>query len=80
MAAWPWIAISLAALLLIIVAMIWLGRERGRTRITPLAGVAFACILVGMMFESRWGYLFFAVGIVLAVADIFVQRRKAKEA
>jgi hypothetical protein len=46
-------------------------RARSRGRLTPLAGVAFALVVAGIVFgDERWlGYGLIGTGVLLAVAD-----------
>jgi hypothetical protein len=52
-------------------------RKKAENRITPLAGMAFAFILAGILFgEDRLvGYGLMGIGVVLAVADILNRSR-----
>jgi hypothetical protein len=52
---------------------------RPQPRLTPLAAVAFAFVLAGVVFgETRLvGYGLMGVGVALAIADIVLQRRHA---
>ncbi len=63
------IAIGALAVLALLAAFVW--RRGGQQRMTPLAGVAAACVVCGIVFgEDRVvGYSFFAAGIILAVVD-----------
>ena len=53
--------------------------KNAENRITPLAGLAFAFVVAGIIFgEDRLiGYVLMGVGIVLALADI-VNRSRSK--
>lgn len=52
---------------------------RPQPRMTPLAAVAFAFVLAGVVFgEVRLvGYGLMGIGVALAIADIVLQRRHA---
>ncbi|MHC1782001.1 MAG: hypothetical protein AB9891_04410 [Anaerolineaceae bacterium] len=66
--------IATAIVVLAVIALLFFvfGRNQKRSRLTPLAGLAFGCILIGLFFwENRYiGYGFFTAGIILAVIDI----------
>lgn len=72
-----YIALSVVVLLVIAVLLVWVGRKRGESRLTPLAGLAFAFVVAGTLFgSSRFiGYGLMTVGVLLAVADIFNRKR-----
>ncbi len=63
------IAIGALAVLALLAVVVW--RRGGEQRLTPLSGVAAACVVCGIVFgEDRVvGYSFFAAGIILAVVD-----------
>jgi hypothetical protein len=48
------------------------GKKRSLNRLTPLASLAFALVIAGMLFsEGRWlGYSLMGAGILAAVLDI----------
>jgi hypothetical protein len=53
------------------------GRQAGARRLSPLAGLAFALILAGLLFgENRWlGYGLLGLGVALAIGDMIYQLR-----
>lgn len=71
----------LSILLIIIFALLvfFVSNTRNKNRLSPLAGLAFGFILAGIYFrDNRYlGYGLIAVGVILAVIDIF-SRPKAK--
>jgi hypothetical protein len=69
---------AIVVLAAIVILFYVLGRNRKRGRFTPLAGLAFGCILVGLFFwENRYiGFGFFTGGIILAVIDILRKPKK----
>ena len=74
-----YLTISIVAVAAVVTVLL-LGRgNREQRRLTPLAGVAFAFVIAGVLFgESRViGYGLLTIGVVLAIVDIF---RKAKSA
>ena len=73
-----YIAIAILALLVIALLVFFAGKHRKKNNITPLAGLAFAFVLAGMVFgENRWiGYSLMGIGVLLAVIDIFRNRNK----
>jgi len=73
-----YILISIIALAGIMVALI-LTRKKMRRPLSPLAGMAFAFVIAGLIFgESRLiGYGLMGVGVILAVIDI-IRKLKVK--
>jgi hypothetical protein len=67
------IAVSIAVLLIIAVLFFFVNKNRKKTRLTPLAGLAFGFILAGILVGSNrvLGYTLMGVGLVLAVIDMF---------
>ena len=74
-----YIVISIAVLAIIAILVFILGKGERQNRLTPLAGLAFAFVIAGIVFgEDRLiGYGLMGVGVVLAIADIIVRSRKA---
>ena len=74
-----WILATLVVLAIVALLVILAGRAGTQKRLTPLAGLAFGCIVAGIVFgDERWlGYGLFAVGVTLAVIDA---ERKARGA
>ncbi len=68
--------IALAGIMVILV----LTRKKIKRPLSPLAGLAFAFIIAGLVFgESRLiGYGLMGIGVILAVIDI-VRKMKAKK-
>lgn len=69
---------AVAALGLVLYAFVPSWRERARRRLTPLAAVAFACVVAGIVFgEARWlGYSLIGTGVALAVLDAVRRARR----
>ena len=71
-------------ILLVIAAIVIFARKNSKKKkqetITPLAGIAFGFILLGILFsDSRLiGYSLMGIGIILAVVDIVVRMKKRK--
>ncbi len=74
-----WVLISIAALLAVAGLVFFLGKNRQANRLTPLAGLAFAFIIVGLVFgdpQQNWiGYILMGVGVALALADMWRRSR-----
>lgn len=72
-----YVAISIAALAVVAVLVFVVGRGKRAPKLTPLAGLAFAFVVAGILFgEERWlGYGLMTVGVVLAVVDIVRRSR-----
>lgn len=71
-----YIAISIIILAIVAVLVIFVKKNKGK-KLSPLAGLAFACILAGIFFGAeRWiGYSLLAVGVILAIIDM-IQKMK----
>ncbi len=74
-----YLALSIVVLLVIAVLLVLVGRKRHESTLTPLSGLAFAFVVAGTLFGSDGllGYGFMAVGVLLAVADMFSSSRQA---
>jgi hypothetical protein len=72
-----YVAIAVGALAILAVGAVGLWRRGGSTSITPLAGLAFGCVVCGIVFgdDRVVGYSFFAAGITLAVIDMVRRSR-----
>jgi hypothetical protein len=72
-----YIAIAIIALAVVALLVFVVRRDRQESRLTPLAAVAFAFVIAGILFgDNRFiGYSLMAVGVILAAVDIF---RKSK--
>lgn len=71
----------LIALVVLAGIAITLRLKKGSLRqpaLSPLAGLAFALVLGGIIFgENRWiGYSLIGAGVLLAIIDIFVKAKK----
>ena len=66
-----WILVSLVAIAVVALLLLFVRRGGTQKRLTPLAAFAFGCIVAGIVFgDERWlGYSLFAVGVTLAVID-----------
>lgn len=73
----PFILISIIVLLIVAVLVFFVSKNRSENHLTPMAGLAFGFILAGILFgESRFlGYSLMAIGVIIAVVDIFVKLR-----
>jgi len=72
-----WAAVSIAVLAIVAV-LVFVVRKGGReNRLTPLAGLAFVCVIAGVMFsDARWvGCSLLGIGIVLAIIDILTRSK-----
>jgi len=74
-----YVLISIFALAVIAILIFFERRKKAENRITPLAGVAFAFVVSGILFgENRLvGYSLMGIGVLLAVAELF-QRSRSK--
>ena len=73
-----YVAIVIGVLAVLAVLLLVMGRGAGTRRLTPLAGVALACVVCGIVFgEQRVvGYAFFGIGILLAIVDAVRRTRE----
>ena len=74
-----YIAIAIVALAAIAALVFFAGKNRNQSKLTPLAGLAFAFVLAGLLFgENRViGYGLMGIGVLLAIVDIFRKQSKA---
>jgi hypothetical protein len=75
----PYIVIIIGILALIVVALLifWINKRRPVKRLSVLAGLAFACIVAGVVFSENQlvGYGLMGVGVILAVVDALMKSR-----
>jgi uncharacterized membrane protein len=74
-----YIIVSIVIFAIVAVLVFFTGRRRNENRLTPLASLAFAFIVAGILFgEDRIiGYSMMGVGVILAVIDI-INRSRSK--
>lgn len=75
----PFVALSIVVLIAVAL-LVYLSSRKGEGKpLSPLAGLAFACILAGLVFgERHWfGYALLGAGVVLAVIDM-IRKSKTK--
>jgi hypothetical protein len=74
-----YIAISIAVLAVVAILVFVLGKGERQNRLTPVAGLAFAFVVAGIVFgEDRLiGYSLMGIGVILAIVDIVVRSRNA---
>lgn len=72
----PYIAIGAVVLLLIILFVVF-AKNKKRKELSPLSSVAFACVIVGIVFGNNRliGYGLMGLGIVLAIIDAFIKQK-----
>lgn len=70
---------SIGVLALVGFLVFFVSRGRGENRLTPWAGLAFACVVSGIVFgdDKLVGYSLLGLGVILAVVDIFNRSRRA---
>lgn len=73
-----YIIISVAALVAIFLVMFLTNRRKMVKKLTPLAGLAFAFVIAGIVFgDSREvGYALMAIGVLLAFIDMIRKSKK----
>jgi hypothetical protein len=74
----PHVALSLVLLLVIAVLLLMVARRGRWERLSPLAGLAFAFVIAGIVFgdDRLIGYSLIAIGLALAIADIVRRTRQ----
>jgi len=72
------IVISILALALIVIILFTIQQQTKRDKLTPLAGMAFAFVLAGIIFsdEKIVGYGLIGVGVILSIIDIIKNTKK----
>ncbi len=65
-------AIAIVALAIIAALVFFVRGRRKEQGMTPLAGVAFACVIAGILFSADRlvGYSLMGLGVLLAVVDM----------
>ena len=74
-----YIAISVISLLIIAVLVFFVKKNGKDKKLSPLAGLAFAFVVAGIIFgdDGFIGYILIGFGVILSVLDI-VQKSKSK--
>jgi amino acid transporter len=74
----PYIILAIIVLLIVAALVFFVGKNKSKNRLTPLAGLAFGFILAGILFgENRiLGYSLLGIGVILAVIDIIIKARQ----
>ncbi len=69
------IAVALAALAAVAILVFAIRKKERENRLTPLAGLGFACVIAGILFSDQRviGYGLTGLGILLAVMDILIK-------
>ena len=75
-----YIIISVIVLLAIMALVLFMKKKNKNEKLTPLAGVAFAFIIGGIVFgDNRLiGYSLLGIGVLLSVIDIVRKRNKRR--
>ena len=73
-----YILISIILLLIIAIVIFFAKKDKKQKPLTPLAGLAFAFIIAGIVFgKSRAaGYSLIGAGVLLALIDIVIKFKK----
>lgn len=72
-----YVALSIAVLAVVALLVFLLRKNENKSRLTPLAGLAFGFVLAGVIFDENRliGYGLMGFGLFLAVIDIFNRSR-----
>lgn len=73
-----YIAVSIGALAIIDLFLFVVKKEKKEKQLTPLAGLAFGCILTGLFFggDRILGYSLIGAGLIFAGIDIIKKLKK----
>jgi hypothetical protein len=71
------VAIAVVALIVVVLLVLLANRNRPVKRLSVLAGLAFACIVAGVIFSENQvlGYGLIGLGVILAVVDMLMKSR-----
>jgi uncharacterized membrane protein len=72
-----YVALSVAVLVIIAILVFLTGKGREKNRLTPLASLAYAFVLAGIIFgdDRIIGYSLMGAGVILALVDIINRSR-----
>jgi len=75
-----YILIAIIALLIIAILVFFIKKSKKQKSLTPLAGLAFGFIILGIIFgDSRLvGYSLIGIGVLLAIIDAMIKRKWPK--
>lgn len=75
-----YILIAIVALLIIAILVFFIKKNKKEKTMTPLAGLAFAFIIAGIVFgdDRLIGYSLMGVGVLLAIIDMFIKLKANK--
>jgi len=73
-----YIAISIIVLAVIALLVFFMNKNKKDKKLSPLAGLAFAFVLAGIVFgdDRIIGYGLMGIGVVLAVIDMILKSKK----
>lgn len=76
-ASYPYILVAIVVLIAVMILAFVIGHRQPHTRLTPLAGLAFAFALAGVLFgENRIiGYGLLGIAVILAIMDLVQHSR-----
>ena len=72
-----WIVITIGAIAIVALLLFVVGKDKDKNRLTPLAGLAFAFIIAGIIFgeDELLGYSLMGVGVLLAFIDMYMRSK-----
>ena len=72
------IMIAIFVLIVVLAMVFFLNKNKKQEKLSSLAGLAFGCIIAGMVFGDNriLGYSLFGLGVIFAVIDMVVKSRK----
>jgi len=75
-----YIILAVLVLFMIVMMLVVGSRLKKDKTLSPLAGLAFACIVAGIFFGNRpiIGFGLLAVGVILAVGDIIIKAGRGR--
>lgn len=76
-----YILIAIVGLLLIVLALFIIKKNKKKPRLTPLTSLAFAFIIAGIVFGDNrlTGYTLIGTGVLLAIIDIIIKLKKKRK-
>lgn len=76
-----WIAVSIAIVAVVAFLVLFPRKGQKENRLSPLAGLAFALVVAGLVFGDNrlLGYGLMGAGAVLAVADMVSKSRSIRD-
>jgi membrane-bound ClpP family serine protease len=74
----PYVVVAIAALAAVAIIVLFANKGASERRLSPLAGLAFALVIAGIVFGGNrmLGYSLIGLGVLLALYDMWTKRRR----